>query len=223
MPTQNVFQVILAAGSRVSAVKDRISAIAGDVAKFDSEIAAADTKLSNLGESAKRIRAEGDIAHIFARLAESFNDWSQAKAALDPANRAAQKELFNALNNSCQISLVGAKGQKKETVGAGTALGRVGHDQYRGWLEDNNQAEARTALTAAIEAARTKAAAAAAVVDGLDGFVNNVEGLITEAATASPQKGGAIAKELEEAVTAAEAVIAEFDKPPEEPTPAAGE
>ena len=64
--------------------------------------------------------------------------------ALDPSNREAQRDLFTALDSAVQIQLVGAKGQKKETVGAGTALGRVGHDQYRGWLDDNKENDQRT-------------------------------------------------------------------------------
>ena len=219
MAQLNVFQVILAAGARVSTVKDRLTSISTLVTQSEATIAADKAKLANLGESAKRVRAESDIAHIFAKLSNSDAiDWDQAKEALDPANRTAQRELFNALDSAVQIQLVGAKGQKKETVGAGTALGRVGHDQYRGWLDDNKENDQRTALTATIATVQAMADKGHAVVDGLADFVASVEALITEAATASPAKGKVIADELDAAVSAAEAVIAEYDKPAD-PTP----
>ena len=164
----------------------------------------------SLGESAKRVRAESDIAHIFAKLMQSGVD--VPVDALDPSNRQAQRDLFNALDSVVQIQLVGAKGQKKETVGAGTALGRVGHDQYRGWLDDNKEAGLRTELTAAIAQDQDLADKGQAVVNGLADFVTSVEALITEAATASPQKGKVIADELEAAVVAAESVLNAYDK-----------
>ena len=220
MAQLNVFQVILAAGARVSTVKDQLAKINTSVAQFEADMVADKTKLSNLGESAKRVRAESDIAHIFAKLMQSGVD--VPADALDPSNRQAQRDLFNALDSAVQIQLVGAKGQKKETVGAGTALGRVGHDQYRGWLDDNKENDQRVALTATIATVQDLADKGHAVVDGLGDFVASVEALITEAATASPAKGKVIADELDTAVSAAEAVIAEYDKPAD-PTPVEGE
>ena len=220
MAQLNVFQVILAAGTRVSTVKDQLAQINTSVAQYEASMKADKTKLANLGESAKRVRAESDIAHIFAKLMQAGVD--VPVEALDPSNRAAQRELFNALDSAVQITLSGAKGQKKATVGAGTALGRVGHDQYRGWLEDNKEIDQRSQLTAAIATVQDLADKGNAVVNGLADFVGNVEALITEAATASPAKGKIIADELDAAVGAAEAVIAEYDKPVES-TPEDGE
>ena len=220
MAQLNVFQVILAAGARVSTVKDKLAALNTSVAQFESTVAADQAKLANLGESAKRVRAESDIAHIFAKLMQSGVD--VPADALDPSNREAQRELFNALDSAVQIQLVGAKGQKKETVGAGTALGRVGHDQYRGWLDDNKENDQRQNLTLQIASIQAVSDKAQAVVSGLGDFVANVEALITEAATASPAKGKIIADELDASVSAAEAVIAEYEKPAD-PTPEEGD
>ena len=216
MAQLNVFQVILAAGARVSTVKGRVAEISANVVMFEADVESAKDRLVSLGESAKRVRAESDIAHIFAKVSENIGH--VPADVLDPSNREAQRAFFATLDNACQITLTGAKGQKKETVGAGTALGRVGHDQYRGWLDDNKEAGLRTELTAAIAQDQDLADKGQSVVDALVPFVSSVEALITEAATASPAKGKQIADELEAAVVAAEAVIAEYEKPAD-PTP----
>ena len=197
--------------------------IVTNVVTFEADVSAEQTKDRPCivrRVSAKRVRAESDIAHIFAKLMQSGVD--VPTDVLDPSNRQAQRDLFNALDSAVQITLTGAKGQKKETVGAGTALGRVGHDQYRGWLDDNKESDQRTQLTATIATGQDLADKAQAVVSGLGGFVANVEALITEAATASPAKGKVIADELDAAVGAAEAVIAEYEKPAD-PMPEEGE
>ena len=111
--------------------------------------------------------------------------------ALDPSNREAQRELFNALDSAVQIQLVGAKGQKK---GDSSARGRlwvalVTTSTVAG-LTTTKRATSGPQLTA-IRWSRSRHLAdkGQAVVGGLGDFVASVEALITEAATASPAKG----------------------------------